>query len=139
VFNKALNKNISVYLSESGDGYKRLTGAIGAGVKSAALSKVKERFENGSLFKEEGMKLMERVTVTNMSHQSEGDQNAHYSVQGETDAGSKVKGGHVPEDAFKQAVSQRPISHEQAANLIYSKPAKQLLFESAKPYLLSSA
>ena len=105
VFNKALKKNISVYLSESGDGYKRLSGVIGAGVKSAALSKVKDRFENGSLFNEEDMKLMEQVTITNMSHQSEDDQNAHYSVQGETATGSKVKGGHVPEDASKQTVS----------------------------------
>ena len=40
-----------------------------------------------------------------MSHQSKGDPNAHYSVQGETAAGSKVKGGHVTEDASKQTVS----------------------------------
>ncbi|KAL1882885.1 hypothetical protein Daus18300_000523 [Diaporthe australafricana] len=34
VFNKALQKNISVYISESGEGYKRLTSAIdGAKVK----------------------------------------------------------------------------------------------------------
>lgn len=105
VFNKALQKNISVYISESGEGYKRLTGAIGATVKSAALSKVRERFEDGSLFREEDMKLMERVTITNMSHQSPGDLSAHYSVQGETSAGDKVKGGHVPEDASNQTVS----------------------------------
>lgn len=109
VFNKALQKNISVYIAESGEGYRRLTGSIGSGVQILALSKVKERFENGSLFKEEDMKLMERVTITNMSHKSPGDQNAHYSVQGETATGSKVKGGHVPEDASMQTVSQRPV------------------------------
>lgn len=39
-----------------------------------------------------------------MSHRSDGDPNPHYSVQGETAAGSKVKGGHVSEDASKQTV-----------------------------------
>ncbi|KAF2786081.1 hypothetical protein K505DRAFT_368534 [Melanomma pulvis-pyrius CBS 109.77] len=102
VFNKALSKSISVYITESGDGFKRLTGAIGQDVKEAALAKVKERFENGTLFKDDDMQQMERVTITNMSHQSKSDPNAHYSVQGETAAGSKVKGGHVPEDPSKQ-------------------------------------
>ncbi|KAM3086168.1 hypothetical protein ACMFMF_000124 [Clarireedia jacksonii] len=91
IFNKALSKNISVYISESGDSFKRLTGANGQDVKQMALSKVKERFENGSLFKEEDMKQMERVTITNMTHESDNDPNAHYSVQGETASGSKVK------------------------------------------------
>lgn len=40
-----------------------------------------------------------------MSHQSNGDANAHYSVQGETAAGIKVKGGHAAEDSSKQTVS----------------------------------
>lgn len=40
-----------------------------------------------------------------MSHQSTGDTNAHYSVQGETAAGGKVRGGHVTEDASQQTVS----------------------------------
>ncbi|KAK0635307.1 hypothetical protein B0T17DRAFT_612196 [Bombardia bombarda] len=78
-------KNIAVLIAESGDGYRRLTDAISESVKIAALAKVKERFEGGSLFKE-----------------SEGDQNAHYSVQGETATGRKVKGGHIPEDTSKQ-------------------------------------
>jgi len=42
VFNKALSKSISVYIAESGDSFKRLTGAIGQDVKEAALAKVKE-------------------------------------------------------------------------------------------------
>ncbi|KAF2811903.1 uncharacterized protein BDZ99DRAFT_384169, partial [Mytilinidion resinicola] len=66
VFNKALNKNISVYLSEFRNRYKRLTGAISAGIKSAALSKVKEHFKNSSLFKEKDIKLIERVTIINI-------------------------------------------------------------------------
>ena len=40
-----------------------------------------------------------------MSHQNMGDPNAHYSVQGETAAGSRVKGGHAAEEASKQTVS----------------------------------
>ncbi|KAF2672886.1 hypothetical protein BT63DRAFT_450912 [Microthyrium microscopicum] len=93
VFNKALSKSISVYITESGDSFKRLTSAIGQDVKEAALAKVKERFKNGTLFKDDDMQQMER---------SKGDPNAHYSVQGETAAGSKVKGGHVTKDASKQ-------------------------------------
>lgn len=45
------------------------------------------------------------IINSNMTYGSEGDVNAHYSVQGETDSGSRVKGGHVPEDASKQTVS----------------------------------
>ena len=105
IFNKALRKNISVYISESGEGFKRITDAISTEVKSTALSKVKDRFESGRLFKEEDMKQMEQLTITNMTHQSTDDLNAHYSVQGENAAGNKVKGGHVPEDASKQTVS----------------------------------
>jgi len=39
-----------------------------------------------------------------MSHQNTGDPNAHYSVQGETSAGSKVRGGHAAEAASQQTV-----------------------------------
>ncbi|KAF2260206.1 hypothetical protein CC78DRAFT_547690 [Lojkania enalia] len=102
VFNKALSKSISVYIAESGDGFKRLTGAIGQDVKEAAFAKVKE---------------------SNMSHQSKGDPNAHYSVQGETAAGSKVKGGHVTEDASKQTVSFLSILCYQS---LPQPPASQL-------------
>lgn len=42
--------------------------------------------------------------ASNMSHGSNGDTNQHYSVQGETSNGGKVKGGHVPEDTPKQTV-----------------------------------
>ncbi|KAI9756596.1 MAG: hypothetical protein M4579_003774 [Chaenotheca gracillima] len=112
VFNKALSKSISVYITESGDGFKRLTGAIGQDVKEAALVKVKESFENGfengTLFKDDDMQQMER---------SKSDPNAHYSVQGETAAGSKVKGGHVPEDASKQTVNSLSMLYHQKAYL----------------------
>lgn len=64
VFNKALSKNISVYFSESGDGFKRIPGAIDQALKAAALQKVKRSFESGALFKDDDMKLMERVVVT---------------------------------------------------------------------------
>ena len=37
--------------------------------------------------------------------QSKDESNAHYSVQGETAASSKVKDGHVTEDASKKTVS----------------------------------
>ncbi|KAH8714084.1 hypothetical protein GQ44DRAFT_776087 [Phaeosphaeriaceae sp. PMI808] len=111
VFNKALSKNISVYLSESGDGFK------------PALQKVKCSFESGALFKDDDMKLMERVVVTNMSHQNPGDPNAHYSVQGETGNGIKVKGGHVAENPSNQTASH-------LLNLVYcsltSRAASQL-------------
>lgn len=40
-----------------------------------------------------------------MSHRSDSDPNAHYSVQGEDAGGSKVKSGHVQEDESKQTVS----------------------------------
>ncbi|KAH7388829.1 hypothetical protein BKA66DRAFT_569143 [Pyrenochaeta sp. MPI-SDFR-AT-0127] len=90
VFNKALSKNISVYLSEPGDEFKRIP----------------RSFESGALFKNDDMKLMERVVVTNMSHQSPGDPNAHYSVQGETGNGTKVKGKHVAENPSNQTASR---------------------------------
>ena len=105
VSNKALGKNISVYISESGEGFKRVTGAISTKVKETAFSIVKDRFESGKLFNENDMKQMERLTITNMSHQSAGDPNTHYSLQGEDAAGIKVKGVHVPEEASEQTVS----------------------------------
>lgn len=46
-----------------------------------------------------------------MSHSSLGDSNAHYSVQGETGAGSKVKGNHAQEDESKQTVTSTPPLH----------------------------
>jgi hypothetical protein len=46
--------------------------------------------------------------VRNMTHTSPKDPAAHYSVQGVTSNGTKVKGGHVPEDANKQTVSFPP-------------------------------
>jgi hypothetical protein len=64
VFNRAVSKNISVYISESGDGYMRLTGAISQRLKNRALAVVKDRFENGTVFKEEDMRQMARLTIT---------------------------------------------------------------------------
>jgi len=64
VFNKATSKSIDVLISESGDGFKRLTGAISQDAKNAALAKVKERFESGSLFKDDDMKQMDKLVVT---------------------------------------------------------------------------
>jgi hypothetical protein len=64
VFNKALSKNISVYLSESGDRFKRIPGGIDQALKAAALQKVKRIFESGALVKDDDMKLMKRVVVT---------------------------------------------------------------------------
>jgi hypothetical protein len=62
-----------------------------------------------------------------MSHQSKGDPNAHYSVQGETAAGSKVKGGHVTEDASKQTVSFCPCYVFKKLTSTSSKPVERLL------------
>ncbi|KAL8755989.1 MAG: hypothetical protein Q9184_004637 [Pyrenodesmia sp. 2 TL-2023] len=64
VLNKALNKQIPVVIAESGDGFKRLTGVIDSAIKNNALAKVKERFENGSMFKDDDMKQMERLQIT---------------------------------------------------------------------------
>jgi hypothetical protein len=63
-FNKVLQRNIPVYISESGPGFKRFTGIISQNVKSAALAKVKERFENGTLFRDDDLKLMEQLMIT---------------------------------------------------------------------------
>ncbi|KAG5305527.1 hypothetical protein I7I50_05962 [Histoplasma capsulatum G186AR] len=102
VFNKTLSKSIPVYIAESGTGFKRLTGAIDTQVKNLALSKTKAAFEEGKLFTDDDMKAMEQITISNMSHRSDSDPNAHYSVQGEDAGGSKVKSGHVQEDESKQ-------------------------------------
>ncbi|PYH46600.1 uncharacterized protein BP01DRAFT_18024 [Aspergillus saccharolyticus JOP 1030-1] len=102
VFNKALQKAIPVYIAESGEGYKRLTGVIAESVKNAALAKIKAPFEEGRLFKFEDMKEMHQLTITNMCHPSDSDPQDHYSIQGEGTTGEKVKGGHVPDDASKQ-------------------------------------
>ncbi|OJD12622.1 hypothetical protein ACJ73_09320 [Blastomyces percursus] len=110
VFNKALSKSIPVYITESGPSFKRLTGAIDTQVRNLALSKIKAAFEGGKLFTDDDMKAMERITISNMSHESDGDPNAHYSVQGEDAGGSKIKGGHVQEDESKQTVSSHPAS-----------------------------
>lgn len=64
VFNKVLQKNIPVFLAESGEGYKRLTGVLGEDVKQAALAKIKEPFENGDLFKDDDLKSMEQLAIT---------------------------------------------------------------------------
>ncbi|PGH05476.1 hypothetical protein AJ79_06783 [Helicocarpus griseus UAMH5409] len=79
VFNKTLSKSIPVYIAESGPGFKRLTGPIDT-----------------------------QITIFNMSHGSDGDPNAHYSVKGEDAGGSKVKGGHVQKDEFKHTMSSHP-------------------------------
>ncbi|KAK2764425.1 hypothetical protein FQN54_009119 [Arachnomyces sp. PD_36] len=108
VFNKVLQKNIPVVLVESGEGYKRLTGVIGEEIKQAALAKIRGPFENGDLFKDDDLRSMEQLAITNMSHSSPGDASDHYSVQGESANGSKIKSGHVPQDASKQTVSLLP-------------------------------
>ncbi|EKV04070.1 hypothetical protein Pdw03_1641 [Penicillium digitatum] len=102
VFNKVLNKNIPVYIATSGNGFIRWTSVIDQAVKDVALATVKAPFESGKLFNDDDMRQMEQLTITNMSHSSLGDPNAHYSVQGETSAGSKVKGNHAQEDESKQ-------------------------------------
>jgi len=45
-----------------------------------------------------------------MSHESEGDTNAHYSVEGENEFGNTVSDGHVMEDESKQTVTN-PLSY----------------------------
>jgi len=45
-----------------------------------------------------------------MAHQSPGDPNMHYSVQGESSDDVKVKGGHIPLDSSKQTVIISPLS-----------------------------
>ncbi|KAH6712737.1 hypothetical protein BKA61DRAFT_607694 [Leptodontidium sp. MPI-SDFR-AT-0119] len=64
VFNRALSKNIAVYVSESGEGFRRPAGAINHDVKDAALAKVNDSFESGKLFKDDDMMQMEQVTIT---------------------------------------------------------------------------
>ncbi|KAJ6041574.1 uncharacterized protein N7446_010543 [Penicillium canescens] len=102
VFNKVLNKSIPVYIALSGNSYIRMPSVIDQAAKDAALAKVKEPFESGKLFKDDDMKQMEQLTITNMTHCSPSDPNDHYSVQGETSAGGKVKGNHAQVDASKQ-------------------------------------
>lgn len=63
-FNKILQKNIPVYIAKSGDGYVRITSAISPAAKQVALNYVKERFENGTLFKDDDLKQMESLTIT---------------------------------------------------------------------------
>lgn len=65
-----------------------------------------------------------------MSHSSLGDSNAHYSVQGETSAGSKVKGNHAQEDESKQTVISTPplqVGIKMQLTLLYSELIKYLL------------
>lgn len=64
VFNRVLQKHIPVYISESGEGFIRITSAISQNVKDAALTKIKLPFENGTLFKDDDLKYMERLTIT---------------------------------------------------------------------------
>ncbi|CAI7599332.1 unnamed protein product [Penicillium viridicatum] len=73
-------------------------------IRLAAIQAVSRPFESGKLFKDDDMKQMEQLSITNMSHSSLGDRNAHYSVQDETSAGSKVKGNHAQEDKSKQTL-----------------------------------
>ncbi|RMD44476.1 hypothetical protein DV735_g751, partial [Chaetothyriales sp. CBS 134920] len=95
------NAKIPLIISESGDGYTRLLEAVGDKAKAMAAEKITAAFESGRLFKDEDMARMDQLVVTNMSHLSEADQKAHYSVQGEDPFG-KVKGGHVMEDESRQ-------------------------------------
>ncbi|RMZ82655.1 hypothetical protein DV738_g1631, partial [Chaetothyriales sp. CBS 135597] len=107
VVNKARgNARIPLIISESGDGYKRLLEAIGDRAKAMAAGKVKAAFEGGKLFDDDDMAKMDQLVVTNMSHQSDTDQNAHYSVHGENASGKKVKGGHVMEDESRQTKAE---------------------------------
>jgi hypothetical protein len=64
VYNKATAKYIDVFISETGAGFMRLTGAISQDVKDAAFALVKERVENGVLFNDDDMKLMDKVEIT---------------------------------------------------------------------------
>lgn len=63
VFNRAANKQIPVYLMTHGPGFWRPTGVISDEVKDLALSKIKNAFEGGHLFKENDMKSMERLDI----------------------------------------------------------------------------
>ncbi|KAK2802403.1 hypothetical protein FQN50_007401 [Emmonsiellopsis sp. PD_5] len=133
VFNKALSKNIPVYFADSAPGFKRLPGVIDSQVGNLTLAKTKVAFEGGKLFTDEDMKAMEQITVTNMSHESDGDPNAHYSVQGEDAGGSKVKGGHVQEDESKQTVGYHPASFCMIMQLISADR------EPTKPFVAASS
>ena len=64
IFNKALQKSIPVYIATVGNGYIRITSAISEEVKEAALSTIKQRFENGTLFNDDDLKQMEQLTIT---------------------------------------------------------------------------
>ena len=123
VFNKAAGKSIPVYLTTSGPTFWRPTGTISQAAKDLAFAKTKAAFEAGSLFKDDDMKNIDSLKVTyvavqsvsfgvmlliqdrHMSHESEDDPNAHYSVQGEDSSGFKVNDGHVQQDESKQTVN----------------------------------
>lgn len=45
------------------------------------------------------------ILDSHMTHESEEDQNAHYSVEGRDTTDFKVNDGHVQEDESKQTVS----------------------------------
>lgn len=66
-----------------------------------------------------------------MTHQSKDDKNAHYSVRDEIAEGSKVKGGHVSEDASKQTVDSllESLAWTLQLSIGYSKPTRYVLCE----------
>ncbi|EEH20706.2 hypothetical protein PABG_02937 [Paracoccidioides brasiliensis Pb03] len=65
VFNKALSKSIPVYITESGSGFKRLTGATDTQVRrNLALSETKAAFEGGKLFTDDNMNAMDQITIS---------------------------------------------------------------------------
>ncbi|RAK84362.1 hypothetical protein BO79DRAFT_158484 [Aspergillus costaricaensis CBS 115574] len=134
VFNRSLQRNIPVYLSETDPGFTRLTTVIDQNVKFAALALLKERFESGSLFNESDMRLMERVTITNLFHGSPGDPNEHLSVQGEYNNGNMVKGGHASVDASKQTIR---VSPTHTLPLTNHRNIKHLLTDAYSCYLAS--
>ncbi|ODH35394.1 hypothetical protein ACO22_02917 [Paracoccidioides brasiliensis] len=65
VFNKALSKSIPVYITESGSGFKRLTGATDTQVRrNLALSETKAAFEGGKLFTDDNINAMDQITIS---------------------------------------------------------------------------
>ncbi|KAJ6118791.1 hypothetical protein N7471_013411 [Penicillium samsonianum] len=105
VFNKALNKNIPVYLPTIWNNIMRVPEVVDQAVKTAALATVKAPLKNGTLFKFEDMQKMDELLITNTLHQSQTDPNNHCSVQGQTTGGVRIKANHAQEDQSKQYVA----------------------------------
>ena len=149
VLNRVTGRSIPVKLTTSGPGFWRPTGAISQMAKDIALVKTKTAFEAGNLFSDVDMQIMESLDIrsaywlrsgspgriglcrsgmltwsSNMTHESEGDPNAHYTVQGKGAGDSLVKDGHVANDASKQTVSQDPLHSCDAADLCGSVPPR---------------